>query len=101
LLFLKLVFQWEQFLQTQPGVDPLIKMTISHYQFEAIHPFQGGNGRTGRILNTLYLVEQELLTLPILYLKTIYIGNKFPASEADLFYEIKIVLLAIASPCLA
>lgn len=71
----------------QPGVDPLIKMTISHYQFEAIHPFQGGNGRTDYILNTLYLIEQELLTLPILYLKIIYIDNKHPASEAIYFMK--------------
>lgn len=64
-----LLANWEQFLHNdQDGIDPLIKMAISHYQFEAIHPFTDGNGRTGRVLNTLYLIEQNLLTLPILYL---------------------------------
>ena len=47
-----------------------------HYQFEAIHPFTDGNGRTGRILNILYLVQEELLTLPILYLSRYIIDNK-------------------------
>lgn len=64
-----LLANWEKFLhQDQDGIDPLIKMAVSHYQFEAIHPFTDGNGRTGRVLNTLYLIEQKLLTLPILYL---------------------------------
>ncbi|WFE69103.1 Fic family protein [Thiomicrospira sp. R3] len=49
-------------------IDPLIKMAVIHHQFETIHPFYDGNGRTGRILNILYLVLSELLDLPILYL---------------------------------
>lgn len=56
--------------------DPLVKMAIIHYQFEAIHPFYDGNGRTGRIINILYLVYQELLDLPILYLSRYIINNK-------------------------
>ncbi len=58
---------WENFLHADDGIDPLIKCAIAHYQFEAIHPFSDGNGRTGRILIVLYLIEQKLLTLPILY----------------------------------
>jgi Fic family protein len=56
--------------------DPLIRMCIAHYQFEAIHPFQDGNGRTGRILNLLYLVQTGLLTQPVLYLSKYIIENK-------------------------
>jgi Fic family protein len=56
--------------------DPLIRMCIAHYQFEAIHPFQDGNGRTGRILNLLYLVKMGLLTQPVLYLSKYIIENK-------------------------
>lgn len=50
------------------SVDPLIKMTLLHYQFEAIHPFTDGNGRTGRILNVLYLCNKKLIDLPVIYL---------------------------------
>ncbi|MGE0771364.1 MAG: Fic family protein [Cyclobacteriaceae bacterium] len=59
----------EEFINlNEDGLDPLIKMAIAHYQFEAIHPFGDGNGRTGRIINILYLVAQDLISLPILYL---------------------------------
>jgi len=57
-------------------LDPLIKMAIIHHQFESIHPFYDGNGRTGRIINILYLVTQKLLDLPILYLSRYVIQNK-------------------------
>jgi Fic family protein len=56
--------------------DILIKMAVMHYQFEAIHPFNDGNGRTGRILNILFLVMHELLELPVLYLSKYIIENK-------------------------
>lgn len=58
------------------NVDGLIKMPIIHYQFESIHPFYDGNGRTGRILNMLYLVHQQLLDIPVLYLSSYIIKNK-------------------------
>jgi len=61
---------------TFSDLDPLIKMALIHYQFEAIHPFTDGNGRTGRILNVLYLIQQELLGLPVLYLSRYIIQNK-------------------------
>lgn len=67
---------WEQFLHIENNIDPLIKMAVGHYQFEAIHPFIDGNGRTGRILNILYLIEQNLLTIPVLYLSRYIIQNK-------------------------
>lgn len=56
--------------------DPLLKMCIAHYQFEAIHPFQDGNGRTGRILNLLYLFSKGLLSQPVLYMSSYIIRNK-------------------------
>ena len=57
-------------------IDPLLKMCITHYQFEAIHPFQDGNGRTGRILNLLYLIHADLLSHPALYLSKYIIVHK-------------------------
>ena len=71
-----LLTNWERFLHDDDDIDPLIKMAVSHYQFEAIHPFYDGNGRTGRILNVLYLIECGLLTLPILYLSRFIVHNK-------------------------
>lgn len=59
---------WERFMHEQQELDPVVRMAVSHYQFEAIHPFVDGNGRTGRVINILYLIEQGLLDLPILYL---------------------------------
>lgn len=58
------------------NVDDLVKMAIIHYQFESIHPFYDGNGRTGRIINILYLVKQDLLDIPILYLSRYITQNK-------------------------
>jgi Fic family protein len=57
-------------------IDPLVKMAIIHYQFESIHPFYDGNGRTGRIINILYLIQEKLQDLPILYLSSYIIKNK-------------------------
>ena len=57
-------------------VDPLIKMALVHHQFESIHPFYDGNGRTGRILNVLYLVKQGLLDIPVLYLSSHIVRTK-------------------------
>jgi len=56
--------------------DPLVKMAIIHHQFESIHPFYDGNGRTGRIINILYLIQKELLDLPVLYLSRYIIRHK-------------------------
>jgi Fic family protein len=67
---------WQDFLALEDELDPLIRVAIQHYQFEAIHPFTDGNGRTGRILNILYLVQQGLLDNPILYLSRYIIRNK-------------------------
>jgi len=72
-----LLANWEQYLHADsPEVDPLIRLAVQHYQFEAVHPFSDGNGRTGRVLNLLYLVEQGLLDLPALYLSRAIIRAK-------------------------
>ncbi len=67
---------WENYLHNETDIDPLVRMAVSHYQFEAIHPFTDGNGRTGRMVNILFLIERNLLTLPILYLSRYIIRNK-------------------------
>jgi len=66
----------EIFIHTEGSMDPLVKMALTHYQFEAIHPFFDGNGRAGRIINILYLVMRELLDLPVLYLSKYIIDRK-------------------------
>jgi Fic family protein len=71
-----LLANWEDFLHSRDDLDPLVRMAVGHYQFEAIHPFEDGNGRTGRILNLLFLVEQGLLHQPILYLSRAIIRSK-------------------------
>lgn len=76
-LILKKLKNLETYLNEDTGdIDPLIRLAVQHYQFEAIHPFYDGNGRTGRIINILYLVNQDLLELPILYLSKYIIENK-------------------------
>jgi len=67
---------WEKFLHNSKDFDPLVRLAVLHYQFEAIHPFVDGNGRTGRILNILFLIESGLLRLPILYLSRFIIQHK-------------------------
>jgi len=62
--------------QNELELSPLINLAILHYQFESIHPFYDGNGRTGRILNILYLILNELIDIPILYLSSYIIENK-------------------------
>lgn len=67
----------EQFINTtEDDLDPLVKLAVLHYQFEAIHPFSDGNGRTGRILLILFLLQQRLLEQPILFLSRYIIENK-------------------------
>jgi Fic family protein len=68
----------EQFINDpdMSALDPLVKMAFIHYQFEAIHPFADGNGRTGRIVNALYLVQQGLLSQPVLYLSSYIVKYK-------------------------
>lgn len=72
----ELLANWERFIHSDDQLDPLIKMAAAHYQFEAIHPFTDGNGRTGRIINSLYLIEKDLLTLPVLYLSRYILQNR-------------------------
>lgn len=67
---------WEVFIHNETELDPLVRLAVAHYQFEAIHPFTDGNGRTGRIINSLYLIQEGLLNLPILYLSRYIIQNK-------------------------
>jgi len=74
------------YLNNDMNTDPLLKMVIAHYQFEAIHPFSDGNGRTGRILNLLYLVSQGLISHPVLYLSKYIIDHK-----DDYYYSLSAV----------
>ncbi len=75
-LIRKLLANLEEYYNIPDDIDPLIKLAVTHYQFEAIHPFYDGNGRTGRILNILYLLKEGLLDSPILYLSSYIIRNK-------------------------
>jgi Fic family protein len=67
---------WERFLHEETDLDPLVRLAVGHYQFEAIHPFTDGNGRTGRVLNSLFLIQEKLLSLPVLYLSRYIIAHK-------------------------
>ena len=67
---------FEKYLHEDSDIDPLVKLAVLHYQFEAIHPFSDGNGRTGRIINILYLIQQNLLEFPVLYLSKYIIEHK-------------------------
>lgn len=71
----------EKFIYATDDLDPLVKLAVMHYQFEAIHPFTDGNGRTGRILNILFLIERKLLDVPVLYL------SRFILQEKNAYYE--------------
>jgi len=73
---LRLMKNLENYLNDQDDISPLIKMAIQHYQFESIHPFYDGNGRTGRIVNILYLILHNLLESPVLYLSEYIINTK-------------------------
>jgi Fic family protein len=73
---LDLIKNLEEYINTNDEIEPLIKMAVIHYQFESIHPFYDGNGRTGRIINILYLVMNKLLDIPILYLSKYIIRTK-------------------------
>ncbi len=75
-LLRNLMANWERFVHDDSSLDPLVRMAVAHYQFEAIHPFTDGNGRTGRVLNSLFLVQKGLLGLPILYLSRYIIDHK-------------------------
>ncbi|WP_026459727.1 Fic family protein [Schaalia suimastitidis] len=70
------LIHWETFLHADHGIDPLVMMALQHYQFEAIHPFPDANGRTGRIINLLFLKEKGLLNYPVLYLSGYIVRNK-------------------------
>ena len=75
-LLLRKLSNWERYIHEAEDIDPLVRMAVMHYQFEAIHPFTDGNGRTGRVLNLLFLVEQELIEIPVLYLSRYMILNR-------------------------
>lgn len=75
-LIARLMTDWERFIHADDDMDPLVRLAVSHYQFEAIHPFTDGNGRTGRILNVLMLVDKGMLHQPLLYLSRYFIETK-------------------------
>ena len=72
----ELLINLEKYINEPNDIDPLVNMAIIHFQFETIHPFYDGNGRTGRIINILYLILNDLLDIPILYLSNYIIKHK-------------------------
>jgi Fic family protein len=72
----ELLANWERFANADDDLDPLVRMAVLHYQFEAIHPFPDGNGRTGRVLNILSLIQAGLLDIPTLYLSRHIVRSK-------------------------
>jgi Fic family protein len=72
----KLLTNLENYINEPNELDPLVNMAIIHHQFESIHPFYNGNGRTGRIINILYLILKDLLDIPVLYLSRYIITHK-------------------------
>ena len=75
-LLQQMLDNWADFMHNAVEIDPLVRMAVQHYQFEAIHPFADGNGRTGRIMNILFIVQHGLLSSPILYLSRYIIQHK-------------------------
>lgn len=75
-LLREMLGNWEKYLNEAEDVDPVVRMAVGHYQFEAIHPFIDGNGRTGRVINILFLIQQGLLDLPTLYLSRYILWNR-------------------------
>jgi len=75
-ILMKKLNNWFDVTLNDSSIDPLIKMAMLHYQFEAIHPFTDGNGRTGRILNVLYLCNEKLIDLPVIYLSKYILDHK-------------------------
>ena len=78
----KLMGDWVDFIHSDDEFDPLLKMAIAHHQFESIHPFYDGNGRTGRILNSLMMQRDGLLNLPVLYL------SRYITSTKQQYYDL-------------
>jgi len=78
---LEALSDWERYIHTESAEPPLVKCAILHYQFEAIHPFQDGNGRLGRAISSLFLNEQDLLSQPVFNLSAFFDENR------DAYYE--------------
>ncbi len=84
----RLLDNWSAFLNDDSDLDPVVRMAVAHYQFEAIHPFTDGNGRTGRIMNVLMLCDAGLLQMPLLYLSRHIVETK------DEYYRLLLAVTA-------